>query len=100
MGGIGSKQLGMDEMTALRLRFRFFNPNAMHFGPGVLTDTAHLPGDFDAGPPPGDAESIVLDFLSDIDRRISTDTRQLITEVLVERLEPIRQRDRGAALVV
>lgn len=63
----------------------------MRVGIGVLANAGDLPRDFHARLATRDLEAIVLDFLSDVDRRESSDRGELIAEVAVERAEPLRQ---------
>src|SRR5579863_7613608 len=71
----------------------FFHWNAIRVRPGILANSRHLPGHFDAGQAGSDLELVVLDLLRDYRLCKLTDDGELVAEIPVEHIEPIWQRD-------
>src|SRR5208282_360367 len=96
-----TEQFRMDVSAALDPRLLHFPLNPVRIGPGVMPDARNLPRDFHAGLAAPDLEAVVLHFRRDVQvRPRSPDRGELIAEVLVETLEPIRKRDRGQSVFI
>src|SRR5260370_24229327 len=64
----------------------------VRLGVSIMTYAGHLPGDLHARSATGDAELVVSDFLSDVEvRSCGADGCELITEIGVKSLKPLRQ---------
>src|SRR5437588_740306 len=68
-------------------------------GPGILTNTGHLPADSHPGCPTSNLETMVSDFLCNVEVWPgSTNRGELIVTFLVQRLEPIRKFNESFAV--
>src|SRR5689334_6470643 len=83
-----SIEFWMQVIAAFLTRLLFLNRNTMSLCPCILTDPCHLPGHFHSWLPPCNPETIVMDFLGDIDLSIVSKAGQLIAKIGVECLKP------------
>src|SRR6266496_2443825 len=82
-------QLWIEIISLFFSRFFFLNENAMSFCPGILANPRHLPTDLYIGCTPSNLETIVVDFLRNIEVwSWSADGGKLIAEIGIERLKP------------
>ncbi len=73
----------------------------MGIGVNILADAGNLPGNFPARLATRNLEVVVRDFFGDVEVGTgSADGRQLIAEVLIERLKPLGQFDDGFAFPI
>src|SRR5260370_38908241 len=93
-------KFGMEIVTALAGTLLFFNGDAVSVGPRVLTNTGHLPGNFQAWAAARDPECAILDFLCDVDRSEFTQASKLVAKVAIERFEPLGEINCGLAVRV
>src|SRR5260370_15220230 len=94
------KQLWVQIRAAL-VALVFFYCDVVGVGVGVMTDAGHLPAHFGMRTPAGNQEVVVLNLTSNIKvRSRRANSRELVAEVLVQRLEVIRQCHPGLAFAV
>src|SRR5208337_639500 len=72
----------------------------IRFGVGILPHSGHLPGHLDVGCARPDLELIVFDLAGNDGLGELPDHRQLVAEVSVERLKPLRQLNGRMALTI
>ncbi len=89
----------MEEEPALGRGLLLLDRDPVRLGEGILADAGHLPRDLSRGDLGLDHEAVALDAAHDPDARPGAvaDHGELVAEVAVERLEPVRQLDRGVA---
>src|SRR5262245_7666469 len=63
----------------------------MRVGPGILAYSGHLPRNLDAGRAGPDSEAVIADLCGNNGLRKLADDGELVAEVAIECLEPIRQ---------
>ena len=85
--------LGIEIRPRSAFRLLLLDRDPMRFGPGVVADAGHLPGDLGAAAPPRIRKRLPSTFARDPERRPAAERRELVAEVAVERLEPVRQLD-------
>ena len=83
----------MQIVAALAGILLLFHGSAVSIGPCILANTGHLPGDFDVRFVRLDGEGVVSDLRSDPCLCWLTNCRELIAEVTIESLKPLRQFD-------
>jgi len=82
----------MDIRALLTSRFENFNRDTVSVGPGVMTNASNLPGDFHPGLAARDPERVVANSLRNVEIWPGgPDCCELIAEILVEALEPVRK---------
>src|SRR5262245_29859638 len=86
--------------TTISFGFQLFDLNAVAFCIGVFSNAGQLPRNLHSGPAASNLEAVSIDLAGDINRREAADRGQLIAELAVERLEPIRQDYFGCALAI
>ena len=69
----------------------------MSLGIGIVADTGHLPRNLQTRRAACDLEAVVLDLLGDVEGRKSTNRRQLVAKVLVQRLKVVGKLHNGLA---
>src|SRR6185295_14281150 len=92
------EDVGVEIIAALAFGLLDLDLDSILVGPGVLANARDLPRDLHicgAGP---DDETIALDLFGDDGLRKRPDDGELITEVSIQRLEVIGQRDNGFAI--
>src|SRR5271165_1035558 len=90
-----SDGFGIEVAAAIGRSLFDLDRNPVGVGEAILANAGHLPGDFHIRFVRLDAELVVRNLASHDGLRELADYGQLIPEIAVERLEPIRQRDRS-----
>src|SRR5580692_8572610 len=97
----GAEEFRVQVVALLAGGLGFFNRRRMRYGPGVVTDTGDLPGNFEPWRAASDLEAVLVHFFGYVDsgaRR--ADRSKLVLEAAVQRVEPIGHGDRGFAFGV
>jgi len=90
-----AKQFGMPVDAQLWFSLLLLYDQRMSLCIGIVPDARHQPADLHACLAPGNLETMVLYFLSDVDRGIAAKTGQLIAKVAVEPFEPAGEFNTG-----
>src|SRR5579862_8846253 len=81
---------GADVMPAQIRRFVLFDRDPVSVVISIMANTSNLPGNFHAVRPAADLETVIGDFLGDIQIWPGrADGGQLIAELTVQRFEPV-----------
>jgi len=94
-----SHEFGIQVVAAIFRRLLDFDLNAVRVGERILACSCHLPGDFHVRLVGANAELVAADLGSHDGLRELSDHRELIAEIAVEGLEPIRQVDGRTCLI-
>src|SRR5271163_3534940 len=86
-------EFGMEIVARLAAKLRRLHRNAVRVCPRVLPDAGYLPGDFDIRFVGLDGEGMVGNLRRNPSLRRLADASELIAEVAIERLKPVRQFD-------
>src|SRR5260370_16955583 len=90
--------VGVEEVAVSLTRLAGFRTQGGHFGVGVLTTAGDLQENLHAGAAARDAELVAGDLLGDEELRKTANRSQLVAEIVIERREPIRERDGSGAV--
>jgi len=93
-----SVELGMNVLAAQLFIPFLLDHERVRFGVSILAHAGNLPGNFHVGHTGFDLELVVFDLARYDGLRELSDHGQLIAEVGVESLKPVRQRHRRLAL--
>src|SRR5439155_21789693 len=86
-GGHPPLQCGRACYSLFAFRLFGFHRNAMLIGIGIMANTGDLPGHFQCRPSAADTKVVSGNFACHVDRRVSADAGELVTKILVYRLE-------------